>query len=754
MLVANRGEIARRILSTCRALGIATVAVHADTPEEAAAAHVAEADTAVRLPVPAGRGPVAAYLDPDALVAAARTAGADAVHPGYGFLSESPALARAVTAAGLTWVGPTAEAIERMGAKTRAKALAREAGVPVAAALDPDDVRPEHLPVLVKAVSGGGGRGMRVVRDLADLPAEAAAARTEAASAFGDPAVFCEPYVERGRHIEVQILADAHGTVWALGERDCSVQRRHQKVIEETPAPGLPDALRTRLHEAARGLARSIGYTGAGTAEFLVPVGEGADPLGEPVFLEMNTRLQVEHPVTECVTGVDLVEWQIRIAEGEPLPPGGPPAPRGHAVEARLYAEDPLDDWRPRTGTLHAFDVPAATVRRAPLTVPGVRLDSGVEPGDTVGTDFDPLLAKVVAFGRDRRDAVRRLVAALATARIHGVGTNRDLLVRALRHPAFADAHTEPARLHTGHLSGDRLTALAQPLADPAARSLAALAATLAEAEATRTGATVPAGVPAGWRNLPSQPHTRRYAVTGGSPDASAGDAAGGRVAGGASRTNGTGGRGTGDAAGGHGAEARAVGANGRDGDRRAVGKGGQGASGSLGASGGRAAGDRAADGLTTTTSYRTARGAHVPDLPGVRVVSAAAGHVVLEADGLRHAFTVHRAGGEVYVDSPLGSVTLTPVDPLPVPEPAVTPGALPAPMPGTVIAVDVSVGEKVREGQTLLRLEAMKMEHRVTAPAAGAVRELPVAAGQRVPAGALLAVLDHDVLDHEGPNP
>ncbi|WP_304451151.1 biotin carboxylase N-terminal domain-containing protein [Nocardiopsis sp. YSL2] len=701
LLVANRGEIARRILSTCRALGIATVAVHADTPEEAAAAHVAEADTAVRLPVPAGRGPVAAYLDPDALVAAARTAGADAVHPGYGFLSESPDLARAVTAAGLTWVGPAAEAIERMGAKTRAKDVARAAGVPVAAALDPDDVRTEHLPVLVKAVSGGGGRGMRVVRDLADLPAEAAAARTEAASAFGDPAVFCEPYVERGRHVEVQVLADAHGTVWALGERDCSVQRRHQKVIEETPAPGLSEDVRARLHEAARRLARAIGYTGAGTAEFLVPVGEGTDPLGAPVFLEMNTRLQVEHPVTECVTGLDLVEWQIRIAEGEPLPPGGPPAPRGHAVEARLYAEDPLDGWRPRTGTLYTFDVPA-TVRRAPLTRPGVRLDSGVEPGDTVGTDFDPLLAKVVALGRDRRDAVRRLTAALASARVHGVGTNRDLLVRALRHPAFADAHTDPARLHTGHLTGDRLTALAQPLADPATRSLAALAATLAEAEESRTGATVPAGVPAGWRNLPSQPHTRRYTAAG--------------TGGGAPST-------------GHGAE-RAPDA-------------GPGA----GAGGG-------TDGSRVSSAYRSVRGSYVPDLPGVRVLAAAPGRVVLEADGLRRTFTVHRAGGEVFVDSPLGSVTLTPVDPLPVPEPAVTPGALPAPMPGTVTAVDVSVGEKVREGQTLLRLEAMKMEHRVTAPAAGAVRELPVAPGQRVPAGALLAVLDHAVLDHEGPTP
>ncbi|MFD6952598.1 acety-l/propionyl-CoA carboxylase subunit alpha [Nocardiopsis sp. TSRI0078] len=660
LLVANRGEIARRILRTCRRLGVATVAIHA--PGEETAAHVAEADTAVRLPVPGGGGPVDAYLDPRAVVAAARAAGADAVHPGYGFLSENPGLARAVTAAGLTWVGPSAEAVEHMGAKTRAKRIAREAGVPVADALAPEDVRAEHLPVLVKAVSGGGGRGMRVVRDLADLPAETEAARAEAASAFGDPAVFCEPYVPRGRHIEVQVLADAHGTVWTLGERDCSVQRRHQKVIEETPAPGLPDPLRGHLYEAARRMARAIDYTGAGTVEFLVPVsGEG---FGDPVFLEMNTRLQVEHPVTECVTGLDLVEWQIRIAEGDPLPGGGPPAPRGHAVEARLYAEDPREDWRPRTGTLHGFDVPDATVRFAPLTAPGVRLDSGVEPGDTVGTDFDPLLAKVVAHGHDRRDAVRRLALALATARLHGVGTNRDLLVRTLRDPAFGAAGEHPEQLHTGYLDAERLTGLARPLADPAAERLAALAASLAAAEGARTGATVPAGIPANWRNLPSQPHVRRHVVAGG-----------GEI----------------------------------------------------------------------TTAYRTLHGAYLPEQPGVRVLSASPGLVVLEEHGLRRAFRVHRGGGDVHVDSPLGPVTLTPVDPLPEPEAAVDPGALPAPMPGTVTAVDAAVGDRVAEGQTLLRMEAMKMEHRVTAPAAGAVREIPVAAGQRVPAGAILAVLDYE---------
>ncbi|HJE60769.1 MAG TPA: acety-l/propionyl-CoA carboxylase subunit alpha [Nocardiopsis listeri] len=674
LLVANRGEIARRIIRTCRTLGLTSVAVHA--PGEENAAHVREADAAVALPVPEGGGPVDAYLDPEALVEAARIAGADAIHPGYGFLSENAGFARAVVEAGLTWVGPSAEAVEQMGSKTLAKKVARDAGVPVADALDPAEVRTEHLPVLVKAVSGGGGRGMRVVRDLADLPAEAEAARTEAASAFGDPTVFCEPYVERGRHVEVQVLADLHGTVWAVGERDCSVQRRHQKVLEEAPAPGLPEAVRERLHRAARDLAAAIGYTGAGTAEFLVPVTD--DGLGEPVFLEMNTRLQVEHPVTECVTGLDLVEWQLRVAEGEPLPPEGPPAPRGHAIEARLYAEDPREDWRPRTGVLHAFEVSATDTSFTPLTEPGVRLDHGVETGDEVGVDFDPMLAKVIAVGRDRRDALRRLSAALAGARLHGVGTNRDLLVRSLRHPLMAGAETRPEGLHTGFLTGDRLTELALPLADPATEDLAALAASLASIEAARSTATVPAGVPAAWRNVPSAPHTRRHTTSGG---------------------------------------------------------------------------------REVTTKFRSVRGAHLPEQEGVRVLSAGAEQVVLEVRGVRRAFEIHRVPGErpdttgsVYVESPLGPVALVPVDPLPSPESKVDPGALPAPMPGTVTTVDVEVGEHVSEGRILLRMEAMKMEHRVTAPAAGIVRELPVASGERVGAGAPLAVLDYDEDSDTGP--
>ncbi|WP_017616445.1 acetyl/propionyl/methylcrotonyl-CoA carboxylase subunit alpha [Nocardiopsis salina] len=661
LLVANRGEIARRITRTCRDLGVAAVAVY--TPGEEDAPHVTDADAAVCLAVPEGRGAVDAYLDPPALVDAARTAGADAVHPGYGFLSENAAFARAVLDADLTWVGPPPEAIEEMGAKTRAKEIAGEAGVPVSQALTAEQVEASHLPVLVKASSGGGGRGMRVVHDLESLAEEVDRASAEAASAFGDPTVFCEPYVERGRHVEVQVLADTHGTVWAVGERDCSVQRRHQKVVEEAPAPGLGDTLRETLHGAARRMAERIGYVGAGTAEFLVPVAEDGTP-GDPVFLEMNTRLQVEHPVTECVTGLDLVEWQIRVAEGEHLPDGGPPAPRGHAVEVRLYAEDPRNDWRPRTGTLHVFEVPAARCAFTPLTEPGVRLDSGVAAGDSVGTDFDPMLAKVVAVGRDRRDALRRLSSALAGALVHGVGTNRDLLVRTLRHPAFAAGAP-----HTGFLAGDRLTALAQPLADRAAEHLSALAASLSAAEEARARTPVPAGIAANWRNLTSQAQTRRHTTD---------------------------------------------------------------------------------EGHELTSSYRTSGGSYLPEQEGVRVLSARPGHVVLEADGVRRGFDVHVHPGSdhVHVESALGPLTLVPVDPLPAPEAVVDPGALPAPMPGTVTSVGVTVGEKVAEGQTLLRMEAMKMEHRVTAPAAGAVREIPVAEGQKVSAGTPLAVLDYEGQD------
>ena len=494
LLVANRGEIARRIFRACRQSGIATVAIFSDA--DAHAPHVREADLAVRLP---GTAPADTYLRADLLVQAAHTAGADAVHPGYGFLSEDAAFARAVLDAGLCWIGPSPEAIADMGSKTRAKALMQAAGVPVFAPLDPAAVTEADLPLLVKASAGGGGRGMRVVRDLRSLSSDLASARSEAAAAFGSDEVFLEPYVERGRHVEVQVLADTHGTVWTLGERDCSIQRRHQKVIEETPAPGLSDGLRAELTEAATVAARAIGYTGAGTVEFLLA------PDGRFRFLEMNTRLQVEHPVTECVTGLDLVAWQLRIAEGAALAPV-PPVPRGHAIEARLYAEDPVHDWRPATGTVHRFDVPVFEAEDSLL-----RLDSAVEAGSVIGVAYDAMLAKLIALAPTREAAARLLASALERSRVHGVATDRDLLVRVLRHPAFL-----AAEVHTAFLGDHGATLLERPAAKDEKDDLSALAAALADAARRAGTGPSPAAIPSGWRNLRSQPQLKTYQDTHG----------------------------------------------------------------------------------------------------------------------------------------------------------------------------------------------------------------------------------------------
>ncbi|WP_405820122.1 ATP-grasp domain-containing protein [Streptomyces sp. NBC_01390] len=476
VLVANRGEIACRIFRTCRELGVRTVAVYSDADENALHARVA--DAAVRLP---GTASADTYLRGELIVRAALAAGADAVHPGYGFLSENAGFARAVIDAGLVWIGPPPAAIEAMASKTRAKQLM---------GLKPlTGVTEADLPVLVKAAAGGGGRGMRVVRELAEMEGELEAARAEAQSAFGDGEVFVESYVEGGRHIEVQVLADTHGTVWALGTRDCSLQRRHQKVIEESPAPGIPATLVAELHELAVRAARAVDYTGAGTVEFLV----GED--GKAHFLEMNTRLQVEHPVTEAVFGIDLVALQIRVAEGGALedPEDDPPRARGHAIEARLYAENPADSWTPQTGTLHRLAVGVAGVQAE-----NIRLDTGYADGDPIPVHYDPMLAKVVVHAPTRAEAIRKLAGALERATIHGPITNRDLLVRSLRHEEFTTA-----RMNTGFY--DRhLPSLTEPAPDP----YAPLAAALADAHGrSRFG---------GWRNLPAQPQVKRYATADG----------------------------------------------------------------------------------------------------------------------------------------------------------------------------------------------------------------------------------------------
>ncbi|MEX2984624.1 biotin carboxylase N-terminal domain-containing protein [Streptomyces sp. C36] len=683
VLVANRGEIACRIFRTCRELGIATVAVYSDA--DAGARHVREADAAVRLP---GVAPADTYLRGDLLIAAARAAGADAVHPGYGFLSENPGFARAVTDAGLVWIGPPAGAIEAMASKTRAKRLM--GGAP----LDPAAVTEADLPVLVKAAEGGGGRGMRVVRSLTDLPGELAAARSEAAAAFGDGEVFVEPYLEDGRHVEVQVLADAHGTVWTLGTRDCSLQRRHQKVIEECPAPGLPGppgAVERALCDAAASAARAIGYVGAGTVEFLVT----AD--GRTHFLEMNTRLQVEHPVTEAVYGVDLVALQVRVAEGMAL--GAPPEPVGHAVEARLYAEDPGREWLPWAGFVHRLDLGdgASWVRRRGLRgggpgssiygpvaphpqgtpslgpqihgsipdprpcdpdasrpfvpdAPWVRVDSGYEDGDRIPVHYDSLVAKVVAWGRSRDEAVRVLGRALSRGRVHGPVTNRDVLVRSLRHPEFRQGRMDTGfyRRYLGELVGGGGGVVA----------LAALAAAVADAQGRS-----PFG---GWRNVPSQPQVKRYRS---SPD-----------------------------------------------------------------------------GLEHEVRYRLGRdGLTAEGFPGVRLLEAAPDRVVLETGGVRRAFDVADYGSEVHVDTPhAGSYALIPLPRFPAPVSHVAPGSLLAPMPGTVVRVadGVAVGKAVAAGQALLWLEAMKMEHRVVAPADGTLTALHAVAGRQVEVGELLAVV------------
>jgi propionyl-CoA carboxylase alpha chain len=654
VLVANRGEIARRVFATCRRLGLGTVAVYTDP--DAAAPHVGEADARVRLPK------IRDYLNAEAIIAAARAAGADAVHPGYGFLSENSEFAAAVQEAGLTWIGPPVNAVRAMGSKIEAKKLMLAAGVPVLDELDPDTVTEAELPVLVKASAGGGGRGMRVVRELSALPAEVAAARREAQSAFGDPTVFCERYLPTGHHIEVQVLADSHGTVWTVGERECSIQRRHQKIIEEAPAPLVErtPGMRAKLFDAARLAASAIGYTGAGTVEFL------ADDDGDFYFLEMNTRLQVEHPVTEETTGLDLVELQIAVAEGGRLSTE-PPATKGHSIEARIYAEDPAHGWQPQAGLVHTFDVPAARAQFDSLGQrTGIRLDSGLDPsradGFTVSIHYDSMLAKVISYAPTRRQSALVLADALARARLHGTRTNRELLVKVLRHPAFLDGTTDTAFFDTHGLAE-----LSAPLADAATVRLSAIAAALADAagnRATAAASGVLGSIPSGWRNLPSGYQVKTY---------------------------------------------------------------------------------RDESDTEHRVEYRFTRtGLVLPGDESVLLVSASASEVVLaDGTGVACSFAVARYGTDdqdVYVDSARGPVHLVALPRFPEPGSAVEQGSLLAPMPGNVIRLGAAVGDTVTAGQPLIWLEAMKMEHTISAPVDGVLTELNVNTGQQVEVGAVLA--------------
>ncbi|GAA1677318.1 biotin carboxylase N-terminal domain-containing protein [Fodinicola feengrottensis] len=494
LLVANRGEIAARVMRTASALGMGTVAVFSDP--DADAPFVAQADEAVRLP---GSSPRQTYLDADKIIAAAAATGADAVHPGYGFLSENAGFARKCVQAGLIFVGPPATAIDAMGSKLTAKKLMADAGVPVlpSSTVDSDTdlaavATKIGFPVLVKAAFGGGGRGMRIVREPAEVVEAVERATSEAASAFGDGTVFIERYVESPRHIEVQIFGDQQGNVISLFERECSIQRRYQKIIEESPSPVVDDKLRAQLGEAAVAAGKAIGYVGAGTVEFVM------DQAGDFFFLEVNTRLQVEHPVTELVTGLDLVALQLRVAEGSPLPAEATGAGiTGSAIEARLYAEDVPAGFLPSTGTLHTFEVPEAA---------GVRVDTGVRSGSVVSVHYDAMLAKVIAYGRDRTEAARLLATALAGARIHGVTTNRDLLVAILREDEFL-----AGRIDTGYLTRHDPAVLSEPVGGPEVVRTHAIAAALADEAARRGDLTVLPTVPSGWRNVVTQPQLVTY---------------------------------------------------------------------------------------------------------------------------------------------------------------------------------------------------------------------------------------------------
>ena len=472
LLIANRGEIARRIIRTCRAMAISPVVVFSDA--DADAPFVRESDAGIRL---VGNTASETYLRGDLVVQAAIRLGADAVHPGYGFLSENAEFAQAVQDAGLVWVGPSPSAIAAMGSKIQAKQLARAHGVPVAPDNTVESMDEVGLPALVKASAGGGGRGMRIVRAAADLADAIASAQREAASAFGDGTVFVERYIEGARHVEVQVFADRHGHVVALGERDCTIQRRHQKVLEEAPSPAVGPALRQRMFAAAVAAATSVGYEGAGTVEFLL------DRNGQFSFLEMNTRLQVEHPVTELVTGLDLVELQLLVAQGEPLPDRvlSGMATRGHAIEVRLCTEDPYREYLPSSGTFHTVEFPP---------IDGVRIDGAIESGTVVSVFYDSMVAKVIAHGATRAEAARRLHVALTRASLCGPTTNRALLLNLTARLTAIDDEVD-----TGWLDRQDLGAGPRPSAIEVA------AAALAVVRDHTAGHRFPIA----WRNNPSQ---------------------------------------------------------------------------------------------------------------------------------------------------------------------------------------------------------------------------------------------------------
>ncbi|MFI2429672.1 acetyl/propionyl/methylcrotonyl-CoA carboxylase subunit alpha [Streptomyces sp. NPDC018955] len=657
VLVANRGEIAVRVIRTLRSMGVRSVAVYSDA--DADARHVREADTAVRIgPAPASES----YLSVERLLRAAARTGAQAVHPGYGFLAENAAFARACEEAGLVFIGPPADAIALMGDKIRAKETVKAAGVPVVPGSSgggltdgqlAEAAREIGMPVLLKPSAGGGGKGMRLVRDAEKLADEIAAARREARASFGDDTLLVERWIDRPRHIEIQVLADGHGGVVHLGERECSLQRRHQKIIEEAPSVLLDEETRAAMGEAAVQAARSCGYRGAGTVEFIVP---GDDP-SSYCFMEMNTRLQVEHPVTELITGLDLVEWQLRVAAGEPLPFGQDDVRlTGHAVEARLCAEDPARGFLPSGGTVLRLREPRGD---------GVRTDSGLSEGTEVGSLYDPMLSKVIAYGPDRATALRRLRAALAETVTLGVQTNAGFLRRLLAHPAV--------------VSGDMDTGLVERevdglVPDGVPAETYAAAALLRQAALRRpaggSGWADPFAAADGWRMGGERAWTAHHLRVAGHDPVTV------RV------------RGTADG----GTELLLPGAG---------------------------------------TPVRGSAG----PLDGHRFTCA--------LDGVTHTFAALPDGTWLGRDGDAWHVR----DHDPVAASLTRAGqagadSLTAPMPGTVTVVKVAVGDEVAAGQSLLVVEAMKMEHVISAPHAGTVTELDVAPGTTVAMDQVLAVI------------
>ena len=638
VLVANRGEIALRVMRTARRMGLRTIAVYSDADRHAW--HVAAADEAVHI---GGSAAAESYLKIDAIIEAARRTGAEAIHPGYGFLSERAAFAEACAAAGIVFVGPPASAIKAMGLKDAAKDIVGKAGVPIVPGYQGEDQSLGTLsaaaaktgyPVLIKAVAGGGGKGMRKVESEADFAKALEGAQREAKAAFGDDRVLVEKFVTNPRHVEVQVFADAHGHAIHLFERDCSLQRRHQKVIEEAPAPGMTDETRTAMGEAAVQAARAIGYRGAGTVEFIADGSRGLRPDGF-FFMEMNTRLQVEHPVTEEITGLDLVELQFRVAAGERLPPQSEITMKGHAVEARLYAEDPAKNFLPSIGTLRRLGLPAH----------GVRLDAGVREGDAVSMFYDPMIAKVIAHGATRDEARLKLARAMEQVEIAGVKTNAAFVARCLRDSAFAAGDVD-----TGFIDRNIKTLAPRPGAAAAEDIALAAKGVLLAAQPALAG---PWGVNDGFR----------------------------------------------------------IGGDGHD----LV---------------------RFADGEAILRKGEVSVGAATfrveATLQGGRLKGALDGAAFdIWFDQAERAVTLIR-GGETRV--------LTLFDPFDVEDAGGGGGGdIVAPMPGKIIQVLAEPGQAVRKGAPLAVLEAMKMEHTLTAPADAKVAEVPVRPGDQVSEGALL---------------